>query len=529
MLSDHQVIESVRRADPVANVDDLPEPRLDAAGLLAAAGKELVMSTINDRPATQPAPPPMRLRRLRAGLAFTFAGLAVLAVIGVVGVLKNNDESPTGEVTTTLDGPTDGTGLRWAPIGGAQGLDSVRALVPNCCFNVALGDDSMVVGWGQSFTGPGPTPIPTEFGPFRSIAVSGVREFVAVPAVGPSTTPYAAAYDSTPRVQGWTTAALPTDVPSPHPDVVMLYTVQSVVQQDPDYVVYGWAQPEIDPAVIAREHPELAPVVRTDLLPPCCDGEPLTTEIADPLWVWTDDPSSEPTAISLSIIGLTREDLRGITGVVWVFHKPTGPSPWVAETTLITDNVGPEFFLESGTSGFALLTSRTTGGYDAWTSPSGDQWTKHESTLADVVDLTVWEGRTLVLTANGSILELIPDGTLASFTDAGTFDLPDAKPAHPVRIEAGDRGIAVVGERDEVLPWSDGEPIPTAQVLWFSADGSKWQHEELSDTFGDIGAVEVLVTIHQGHRAVAPSVIIALGVDQANGGPITNPQWWGGR
>jgi hypothetical protein len=62
--------------------------------------------------------------------------------------------------------------------------------------------------------------------------------------------------------------------------------------------------------------------------------------------------------------------------------------------------------------------------------------------------------------------------------------------------------------------------------LWFSPDGSTWRHQELSDIFGDIGAVDILVTIHQGHREVPPTVIVALGVDQANGDPITDPQWW---
>jgi hypothetical protein len=121
---------------------------------------------------------------------------------------------------------------------------------------------------------------------------------------------------------------------------------------------------------------------------------------------------------------------------------------------------------------------------------------------------------------------LKPDGTLASFADADTFDLPDAEPADPVRFEAGDVGVVVVGEREEVLPWSDGEPIPTAQVLWFSPDGSTWRHQELFDIFGDIGAIDILVTVHQGHREVPPTVIAAFGAGQANGEPIIAPQWW---
>jgi hypothetical protein len=124
---------------------------------------------------------------------------------------------------------------------------------------------------------------------------------------------------------------------------------------------------------------------------------------------------------------------------------------------------------------------------------------------------------------------LLETNTWATFADAGTFDLPDGEPAEPARIEAGDIGIVVVGKREEILPWSDGEPIPTAQVLWFSPNGTTWRHQELADIFGDIGAIEILVTRHQGHRDVPPTVIVAFGVGQANGGPITDPQWWTGQ
>ncbi len=472
-------------------------------------------------------------QQVRRPVLAAVSGFAIVLLVGGVGavlVAQTTDE-PVTTLPATVADPAATEGLSWHPVVGAPDLESVRVLVPGCCRNVALGDDSWAAGYGESFTGPGAQPIPPEIGLLRSITNGGGGvEVVAVPAVGASTTPYVATYELTGQATSnfaWTIVALPTDVPSPHPDVVMYYTVQSVAFTSPVFAVYGWAQPEVDPAAIEREYPELAPVVRTDWIPPCCDGEPLSTEIADPLWVWTDDASTEPTAISLGKVGLTREDLQNTTGVVWVFDRPTAPAPWVATTTLIADDVGPEFFLESGeTGGFALLIGRTTGGYDAWTSPSGTSWTKLETTLRDVVDLAVWGRRVLVLTAARTILELKPDGTLTSFADADTFDLPDAEPADPVRFEAGDAGVVVVGEREEVLPWSDGEPIPTAQVLWFSPDGSTWRHQELSDIFGDIGAIDILVTIHQGHREVPPTVIAAFGPGQENGEPIIAPQWW---
>ena len=125
-------------------------------------------------------------------------------------------------------------------------------------------------------------------------------------------------------------------------------------------------------------------------------------------------------------------------------------------------------------------------------------------------------------------MEINRDGTSTMFAAPDTFDLDQAEPARPARIEAGDAGIVVVGEREEVLS-STGEPVPTAQVLWFSPNGSTWQHQELSDIFGDTGAVDLLVTQHSGHQSVRPVVIVTLGSDQANGATITDPQWWIGR
>jgi len=62
-------------------------------------------------------------------------------------------------------------------------------------------------------------------------------------------------------------------------------------------------------------------------------------------------------------------------------------------------------------------------------------------------------------------------------------------------------------------------------VRLFSPDGSTWRHQELPDIFSKIGAVDILVTTHQSHREVLRTVIVALGIDQATGGPITDPQW----
>ena len=98
---------------------------------------------------------------------------------------------------------------------------------------------------------------------------------------------------------------------------------------------------------------------------------------------------------------------------------PLYRAPWVATTTLTAGDVGSVAFLESGsTGGFVLLTGETTGGYDAWRSASGASWTNVESIDEDVVDLAVWERRALVLTADGSILELQPGDTWAGFADA---------------------------------------------------------------------------------------------------------------
>lgn len=488
-----------------------------------------VVATASNRPGDKP----RRTWFRRPAVALAGSAMVVLFVIGGTAWLVRGDgAAPSSDPTASIGAgapEADAEGLVWQPVAGVPDVGTVHALVPNCCQNIALGADSWMEGFGESFTGPGAQPIPPEIGQLRSLATNGI-ESVAVPAIGPSTEPYVALYElpSGGVPMAWRTAPLPTDVASAHPDVVMHYTVESVAHNwdGHSYAVYGRATPEVDPAAVAREYPELAPVILTDLLPPCCDGEPMTTEIADPLWVRT-AASSEPTAISLGTLGLTPEDLRGSTGVVWTFNRPSAPAPWVATSTLVADDVGPESFIESGSSGgFVLLTGRTSGGYDTWTSPSGANWTKVEAIPGDVVDIVVWKGRALVLTADGAILELQQNHTWATFVDAGAFDLPDGEPADPVRIEAGDIGVVVIGEREAALPWSGGEPIPTAQILWFSADGSTWSHQELSNIYGDIGAVEILVTRHQGHRDVPPTVIAAFGTGQANGEPIINPQWW---
>lgn len=541
MLSDRRLIELVRRADPVPDVEDLPEPRLDAAAFLAVAGREGAMGTITDHPETRLSPEPPGRGAGRARLAFTVAALVVVASIGVVVALRDGPsqlttaDTPTSimpELSTTLPASVTETAgspssLSWEAMRGTPDLNTVRQLTSGCCWNIALGDGHWSGGWGGEFRQGLPfEPIPESIGTLRMVAVGGGLDMVGVVATGASAEPFVATKDNPGKSGEWRTLELPTDVPSPYEDVVLHYTVRSVTFTGSNYVVFGSAVPVVDPTAVEREYPELAPVVRIDAVPPCCEGEPLSTEIADPLWVWTGGLESEPTAVSLSTFGPTVENLQEMTGVVWTINvgDTSSQAGWgTASTALVVDDAGFEFFLDSG-DGSVLLTAARGGGYDTWASrPS---WTQVESAPADVIDLTVWGDRPLILTAEGAILELTSNGKWVPFSDAGVFDLEGAEPAQPVGIKAGKAGIIVVGEREEPLSWSAGEPIPTAQVLWFSSDGQAWHHQELSDVFDGIGAVEVAVVRHGTQRPPATPVIVAFGLDQANGEPITDPQWW---
>lgn len=464
--------------------------------------------------------------------AFAVALIGVLVVVGGVAWLSRGEApgpavEPTVVVPTTAPGEANVGGLRWHLVAEAPDLDSVSSLVAGCCWNVALDSSSWVKGFGESFTGPGTQDVPSEIGPLRAIAVNGGEDVIAVPDVDPSPNPYVAVQQitGTSAASVWATAELPTDVPKPHPDVVMHYRVLSVVHSPPTFALYGWAQPELDPAAIEREYPELGAVVRTDLIAPCCEGEPLTTEIEDPLWVWTGQ-AAEPIAVSLGAFGLTKDDLRAATGVVWVIERLSAPAPWEATTAVTIDDVVPdEAFLSGGAGGLVLVASRATGEYETWTSTSGTEWSKAGGDLSSAIDTTMWDGRALVLTAQGTVLELEGE-TWVTLAGADTFDPPNGEPADPVRIEAGDLGVVVISDREQVLPWSGGEPVPTAQVLWFSSDGSTWSSQETKDVFGGVGAVELLVTAFGSNRAVPPVVLVAFGGDQDDGYRIDNPQWW---
>lgn len=446
-------------------------------------------------------------RRWRPVSAFAAATLIVVVSIGVTVVLRDSageepavsatavaptttastptttaatPTTPMAEPSTTLavSGikiPNAESGLTWFWMAGPSDLGTLRQLVPGCCWNVALGDGVWSGGWGESFArGFDAEAIPPSIGRFRSIVADGSLEMIAAPDVGPTTEPYVAVKEA-PGSGPWTTVALPTDLLAVERDEAMLYTVWSVAfdQWGHDYAVYGTANPPGDPA---------GPMV----------------------------------------------------GVVWTFNRPVSPAPWVASTTLVVEDVGARFFLETGHAhesdqGFVLLTSRADGsGYDAWTSQSGESWTRLGGTSADVMDVAVWGHRPLILTHEGSVHELHHDGTSTIFASADTFYLGETEPARRVRIEAGDVGIVIIGERNEVLS-SSGESVSTAQVLWFSPDGAAWHHQELSDIMGGTGAVDLLVTRHTGHQQTRPTVIVALGTDQANGGPITDPQWWAAR
>jgi len=477
------------------------------------------------------------------GLAFGIAqwlGVSDADVIGATSAALPTTAVPdTAVPDTAVPDPTSSTAplpadaplLSWRPMQRPPDLNTVDHMVATCCINVLFGSDQWTAGWGEVNGRPYITyQIPSDVRPILSIAANGVLGMIAAPEASPPTEPEVVAIEAElgPSRQDWTHVPLPTDVPNSHPSVIVHYRPVSVAfSGTADYAVFGFARPEVDAAAIEAAYPDLAPVVRADLLPPCCDGVPVTTYIPDPLWVYTTDPASEPIAISLSTLDLTRDDLQRTTGVVWLFQRPFVPSPYVATTVLIIDDIDPEAFLASGNDdGFVLLTRRPSGGYDTWISATGESWSQLDLIPDEVIDLEIWGDRPLALTAEGSLLELSDHGTWTTLADPDAFDLAGAQAAWPTSLAAGDAGVVVVGEREQVLSWSGGEPIPTAQVLWFSADGTTWSHQELTDLLGAIGAVEVLVTRHQGNREGPPLVIVALGVDQANGELITDPEWW---
>ncbi len=99
MATDPHVIEAVRRADPVPDVERLPQPRRSAIGLLALAGKESTVKTLDPKHTTL-SPSPRGPRR-RALLAFAAAAAVTLAAIGVVALLADDETVPPAAATTT--------------------------------------------------------------------------------------------------------------------------------------------------------------------------------------------------------------------------------------------------------------------------------------------------------------------------------------------------------------------------------------------------------------------------------------------
>lgn len=104
MATDHHVIEAVRRADPVPDVDRLPGPRRSAIGLLALAGKESTVKTLDPRHTTL-TPTPRRPRR-RAVIAFATAAVVTLAAIGAIVFVAGDDRPPAAATTTQAADPT---------------------------------------------------------------------------------------------------------------------------------------------------------------------------------------------------------------------------------------------------------------------------------------------------------------------------------------------------------------------------------------------------------------------------------------
>jgi len=313
----------------------------------------------------------------------------------------------------------------------------------------------------------------------------------------------------------WTVVELPVEVRSPHPDLLFTVGLEAVAAGPGGVVVVGRAHPSVDPAAIERAFPDLGTVWDTDRVAPCCaGGSPYTTDLEDPLWVWTVE-SEEPQAVSLAVLGLTTDDLWNRPTVLW--RSEDGRSFFAVELEFEILEV-----TMLGTPDGIVLVSEGTS--EVWTSSDGRNWSVEVLAQELGFDWAVWGSRIIALAEHDGetvLLELRPDGSWRSVAESGTFLLPEPAGVVPEAVAAGDLGLLVVGSAEQVLPESEGEPIPFAQVVWYSSDGAEWSVQGLGEIFGAAGSLQTAV--------IADRVVVAFGANQPHAGrrpTIEDPAWW---
>jgi hypothetical protein len=315
----------------------------------------------------------------------------------------------------------------------------------------------------------------------------------------------------------WATVDLPVAERASAPNLLFTTLPEAVAGGPQGVVVVGRAHPSVDPTAIERAFPDLGTVWDTDRLAPCCDdGSPYTTDIEDPLWVWTVE-SEEPAAVSLAELGLTVDDLWNRPSVMWwsddgwTFSEMQPPFE-VDGITLLTI---PDGWMLVGEAASEL-----------WVSADGREWFLQSQLQALGFGWTVWGSGVAALDERTVLtldLQVPADGSAPEVTGTGALPVPEPAEMIVESIAAGGLGLVVIGSDEQVLPDSGGEPIPFARVLWYSADGVEWSVQALGEIFGAAGSVQVAVT---GDR-----VVVAHAAEQPHAGrlpEIHDPAWWVG-
>ncbi len=458
--------------------------------------------------------------RTRRGLAVAMAAaVVILALVGGVALLFGIErstppaDSPASTTSqppvTTLAQSTAGLGLTWHTPIEPPSMGTVERLWTDLDGRVfAYGDGQIWMStdgesWTLAATGP-----PVDVSGLGSIAAFG-DGFAAITDIDR----LLVSADGS----DWTVAVLPEDLTPAHPNLELHYRVWKVAAGPKGILAAGTAVSRVDPEAVEAAFPDLGRVVDISPSAPCGpDGKPRTCEHAPENTIWVSvEGEAEPQPVSLSALDLNPEDKTRRDGVMWFSEDGITFQTVGLQIPLVEFHHRANSSLVATRDGFAFL-----DGTMLWTSPDGYDWQQESpSPYDDVTALTVAGTRIIGFTGGdppryvrsvAQLVEILPDGSWSLLADAE----PSREP-----VAVGEFGLVAVGYEEMTFPEIAGEePLNTARVLWFSPDGTRWDHLAVGDLFGRFGALEVAVTDDR--------VIIVFGANQPEDlERITEPAW----